>query len=151
MYQEEILKAIKEQTRAIELIIGPEPLLSMEALMSGKKDKNVNISRGIVNTVVKPEVQKIEFDTPSITVTVSGTPDGIDREYIYPDTVSSGIVAQEIASGIGAVLNPQQKEEFSLRFEEIQKTYLSEMEISLGPFKFKMARSPKKTVIYSKG
>lgn len=119
--------------------------------MSETKDKPVSTSREIINATIKPEVQKIGFDTPSITVTVSETPDGIDREYIYPDTVSSSIVAQEITAGIGTPLNPHQIEEFSLRYEEIQKTYISEWEISLYPPKIKIVRSPKKTVIYSKG
>ena len=105
----------------------------MEDIMSEKNDKIVGA---------------LEVTVPAITVTASGTADNIDREIYYPTTVPSGEIAVASTADLEIQLEPQQQEQL-IQSVDVVKTYVSEMELALGPIKFKIKRSPRNKVIKS--
>ena len=111
-----------------------------------KKDKTVSTSREIVNATIKPTVQRIEINLPSITIITSGTPDNIERENIYPATMSSSLIAIESTAELGIPIESHEQEKLINSLEMVKETYVSEIEIAIAPVKFKIKRSPRKII-----
>lgn len=90
----------------------------------------------------------LKVDLPGIIVTASGTVDEVDREYYYPSTLPSGEIVVASTADLGVELEPQQQEQL-IQSVDVVKTYVSEMDVAFGPFKFKIKRSPKIKIIKS--
>ena len=108
------------------------------------------VNKELLRKLVEGEPQVISTSPADISISVPDETGG-EKEYIYPDTTSSIVMAVSTSADLGVQLNPTYQERFIEGIEEVKTTRVEEVVVEAGipklPFvKFKIKLAPKKTI-----